>query len=60
MEWKRLKWVKEKYPHIKVVAHTSYGEISFMEEMFAAGASAYLTKGTDLQQIRQTIIQVME
>ena len=49
------KLVKEKYPMVKVIAFTMYDEEIFREKMIEAGASAYLLKETEIDEIIDTI-----
>ena len=47
--------VKEKYPMVKVIAFTLYDEDIFRKKMIEAGASAYLLKEAEIDEIIDTI-----
>jgi DNA-binding NtrC family response regulator len=50
-----LKEMKDRRPHIKVIMMTAYPTSETRVEAFENGASAYLTKPVDLQQLVGTI-----
>ncbi|MBA3649760.1 MAG: response regulator transcription factor [Chitinophagales bacterium] len=53
------KTVKKLYPHIKIIALTFYDDQEFVIEMFANGASAYLLKNTDREEIEEALTTVL-
>ncbi|MBL4592234.1 MAG: response regulator transcription factor [Flavobacteriales bacterium] len=53
------KIVKQKYPEVKVIAFSNHTEKSYKDEMFLAGASDYIDKGTEIRVIRKIIKAVV-
>lgn len=54
------KALTKKYPEIKTIALTGYGEKSYIKGMFEAGARGYLLKNCKFDQLVEAIIQVYE
>lgn len=52
--------VKDKYPEVKVIALTMFGEIDYFNKMVDAGADGFLLKGTDVEELEKAIKEVME
>ena len=53
------KKVKQKYPSVKVIALTMFGEIEYFNEMFDAGADGFLIKNTDISELRNAVVNIM-
>jgi DNA-binding NarL/FixJ family response regulator len=53
------KYVKQKYPEVKVIALTMFGEIEYFNEMLNAGADGFLLKNTDLKELETAVLQVI-
>lgn len=51
--------VKKSFPEIKIIALTMFDDQEFISEMFHNGASGYLLKNTDADEIRDAIDTVM-
>lgn len=49
------KRIKNRYPHIKIVALTNHDETVYVKKMMKSGADGYLLKGTD----RATLIEAL-
>ena len=47
--------IKEKFPNIKVVALTMHDDISIITKMIKAGASGYLLKRTQMNEVLEAI-----
>jgi DNA-binding NarL/FixJ family response regulator len=47
------------YPGIKIIVYSLYAEGSYPKNMLQAGAKAYVTKGSDISEIYEAIITVM-
>lgn len=52
--------VRERYPHIQVVAVTSFGESQRIRAALAAGAAGYVMKDSDVDEIAQAIRSAAE
>jgi DNA-binding NarL/FixJ family response regulator len=50
--------IREASPQTRVVGLSAFGSDGIAEQMIAAGASAYLEKGADLDHIAQTVLEV--
>lgn len=53
------KIIKNDYPHTKIIAVSMFDDQEFVTEMFGNGASAYLLKNTDRDEISEAIDAVM-
>ena len=53
------KQIKQRYPSVKVIALTMFGEIEYFNEMFDAGAVGFLLKNTDVQELQRAVMNVM-
>ncbi|HUM45821.1 MAG TPA: response regulator transcription factor [Chitinophagales bacterium] len=53
------KTLKGKYPGVKVIAVSMFDDQEFVSEMFTHGATAYLLKNTDRDEINEAIETVM-
>ena len=54
------KLIKHKYPTIKIIALTMFGEIEYFNEMVDAGAAGFLLKNTDLQELQKAVMNVLD
>jgi len=52
------KRITELYPTIKVLAHSMHEEATYIKGMYVAGAKGYVLKGTNMEDIRQAILNV--
>ncbi|MGE0077862.1 MAG: response regulator [Bacteroidales bacterium] len=53
------KLIKKKYPSIKIVALTMFGEIEYFNEMFDVGADGFLLKSTDGGELEKAVKEVV-
>ncbi len=51
--------IVSKFPHIKVIAYSTYSRKHYIDGMLSAGASAYLLKQSDPKELPQAIREVM-
>ena len=58
--YETLKLLKENYPALKVVMYSNYSGDHFIRFFLENGASAYLLKGCDLEDILNTITTVFK
>jgi len=54
------KAVKKKYPSIKILVVTMYGDEKFISHMKEIGADGYLLKNTEAEELRKAIYAVYE
>ncbi|MAY23252.1 MAG: DNA-binding response regulator [Flavobacteriaceae bacterium] len=54
------KLIKEKFPHIKVIAFSMFDQDEAIKEMIDAGASGYLLKNSPLEEVIKAIEKVAE
>jgi len=54
------KKIKEQVPHVKVAVLTMHDDIDKTRDAIAAGASAYMSKGTSFADVRNTVLRVAE
>lgn len=52
--------VSEKYPQVRIIGLTMFGEIQYFNEMLNAGASGFLLKHTQENELEQAIRAVMD
>ena len=52
------KFIKEKYPEIKVIAFSMFDQVDAIEQMRLAGASGYILKNSSLQTVLMAIRSV--
>ncbi len=53
------KKVKQKYPTIKVITLTMFGEIEYFNEMVDAGAEGFLLKNTEVLELQRAVTNVL-
>lgn len=53
------KEVKTKYPHVKIIALSSFNQLSFIQKMIDHGASGYVLKNATKDEIKEAIEFVM-
>ena len=51
--------VKRKYPTVKVIALTMFGDIEYFNEMFDAGADGFLLKSTDAGELEKAVKEIV-
>lgn len=51
--------IKKKYPNVKIIALTMFGEIEYFNEMIDAGADGFLLKNTDLKELEEAVSKVV-
>lgn len=51
--------VKKKYPSVKVIALTMFGEIEYFNEMFDVGADGFLLKSTEAKELEKAVKEVV-
>mgnify|MGYP001159241630 CR=1 FL=1 len=54
------KQLKKKYPHIKVLALSMFGERSTISEMLEAGVSGYILKNTGKEELVNALLKINE
>lgn len=52
--------IRHELPHVRVAVLTMHDDIDKTRDAIAAGASAYLSKGTSFAEVRETVIRVAE
>lgn len=52
-------YVKRKFPEVKVIALTMFGEIEYFNEMMDAGADGFLLKNTDIKELETAVLKVV-
>lgn len=51
--------VKKKYPTVKVIALTMFGDIEYFNEMYDAGADGFLLKSTDAGELEKAVKEIV-
>jgi DNA-binding NarL/FixJ family response regulator len=51
--------VKKRYPKVKVIALTMFGDIEYFNEMFDAGADGFLLKSTDTGELEKAVKEIV-
>ncbi|MCG6186231.1 response regulator [Maribellus maritimus] len=51
--------IKQKYPSVKIIALTMFGEIEYFNKMGDAGADGFLMKNTDIPELEKAIKNVL-
>lgn len=52
-------FVKKRYPNVKVIALTMFGDIEYFNEMFDAGADGFLLKSTDTGELEKAVKEIV-
>jgi len=52
--------IREQLPHVRVAVLTMHDDIDKTRDAIAAGASAYMSKGTSFTDVRATVLRVVE
>ena len=52
-------YVKKRYPNVKVIALTMFGDIEYFNEMFDAGADGFLLKSTDTGELEKAVKEIV-
>ena len=50
----------QKYPDLKIIALSMYGEYDYYTRMINAGAKGFLLKNSDIQEVEAAIINILE
>jgi DNA-binding NarL/FixJ family response regulator len=53
-------FIKKRYPDVKIIALTMFGEIEYFNEMIDAGADGFLLKNTDLKELEEAVVKVVK
>ena len=53
-----LKFIKEKYPHLKVVMVSAYGDQDNLNKATSLGASGFLTKPVDFVILKEKVLNI--
>lgn len=54
------KRIKEKYPHIKILAFTMFDQTDAVQQMLKAGATGYILKNSSLEEVHKAILTVSQ
>jgi two-component system, NarL family, nitrate/nitrite response regulator NarL len=52
--------IKKKHPHIHVLGMSTFSDRSYVSEMIRNGASGYLTKNSDSEEIKNTLLKILK
>ncbi len=52
--------IKKKYPSVKIIALTMFGEIEYFNKMVDAGADGFLLKNTEIQELEKAVKNIVK